>query len=206
MSASVGPPSTDTVPSGGVLRLNIGCGRLRIPGYLGVDYRASPSVDVVTDIGVDRWPFQDGTVDSVVAWHVLEHLPGREFYHAMAEIHRVVKPGGMVYVKVPYRDEKDYNPHHCRSFGRHSFDAWLDVVPADVDGSLEAEHGWFHRIAQKVVHLPGGFPSWHIHRFLSGHPTIYSCFYQRDERAAWSRLPPVFGGPFRELREWWVRL
>jgi len=44
-------------------------------------------------------PFADGTFDRVVAAEVLEHLPADT--DAMAELFRVLKPGGLIAVSVP---------------------------------------------------------------------------------------------------------
>ena len=44
-------------------------------------------------------PFDDETFDRVVAAEVLEHLP--DDARAMAELHRVLKPGGTIAVTVP---------------------------------------------------------------------------------------------------------
>jgi SAM-dependent methyltransferase len=44
-------------------------------------------------------PFPDGSFDAVIASEVLEHIPDDE--RAMAEITRIVKPGGQVAVTVP---------------------------------------------------------------------------------------------------------
>jgi SAM-dependent methyltransferase len=51
------------------------------------------------DLNVDRLPEPDGSLDLVVASEVIEHViePGR----AVAEFHRVLKPGGHVLITVP---------------------------------------------------------------------------------------------------------
>jgi SAM-dependent methyltransferase len=51
------------------------------------------------DLNVDRLPEQDGSLALVVASEVIEHLvdPGR----AIAEFHRVLRPGGHVLITVP---------------------------------------------------------------------------------------------------------
>lgn len=51
------------------------------------------------DLNVDRLPEPDGSLDLVVASEVIEHVidPGR----AVAEFHRVLRPGGHVLITVP---------------------------------------------------------------------------------------------------------
>lgn len=51
-----------------------------------------------------RFPFADSSIDAVLASHVLEHLTADEARSCMAEIHRVLRPGGIVRVAVPDLD------------------------------------------------------------------------------------------------------
>ena len=45
-------------------------------------------------------PFQDGSFDAVVAFHILGHLLEKAMKRAASEIHRVLVPGGKVYAQV----------------------------------------------------------------------------------------------------------
>ncbi|HEY3323705.1 MAG TPA: class I SAM-dependent methyltransferase [Planctomycetota bacterium] len=56
------------------------------------------TIDVLADI--ERLPFADGSVDGVICTYVLEHVGDAQA--CIAEIQRVVKPGGQVYVTVPF--------------------------------------------------------------------------------------------------------
>lgn len=47
----------------------------------------------------DDLPFPDATFDSITLMHVMEHLP--QFGKAPAELHRILKPGGRLYVEGP---------------------------------------------------------------------------------------------------------
>ncbi|NIP81230.1 MAG: methyltransferase domain-containing protein, partial [Gemmatimonadetes bacterium] len=67
------------------------------------DLRAD-DVDVAADL--TSLGFADGSFDWVYCSHVLEHVADDRA--AMAELHRVVRPGGTVIVQVPVRDGATY--------------------------------------------------------------------------------------------------
>lgn len=79
-------------------------------------------------------PFDDDTFDRIIASEVMEHIPDDEA--AMRELHRVVKPGGIVAVTVPRRWpeqicwvlSKQYHSAaggHVRIFSRDELEAKL---------------------------------------------------------------------------------
>ncbi len=79
-----------------LIRLNLGSCDKRMPGFLSVDY--SPPADVVCDLN-DRWPWDDSSVEEVLAEHIFEHL--RDKRHTMDELWRVLRPGGRATVEIP---------------------------------------------------------------------------------------------------------
>jgi SAM-dependent methyltransferase len=74
-----------------------GYGRF-FPNRIGIDIRKGPGVDRVAS--VYALPFSDGYFANVLCMSVLEHLedPAR----AIREMHRVLKPGGRIFVSVPF--------------------------------------------------------------------------------------------------------
>jgi len=75
-------------------------GRLRAlhgRGYVAAD-RFDPAADVRADLS--GLPLPDGRFDAAVACHVLEHVDDDRA--AMAELARVLRPGGLAVVMVPY--------------------------------------------------------------------------------------------------------
>lgn len=58
------------------------------------------SLDYVNAVGQDL-PFEDDTFDVVTFIYSLHHVPTDEMVNALAEAHRVVRPGGVVYVAEP---------------------------------------------------------------------------------------------------------
>jgi SAM-dependent methyltransferase len=94
--------------------LDVGCGRqpyrrfLRNgTRYVGMEYDTRLHPTVVGD--VRALPFRDAVFNAVMCNEVLEHVP--EPARALAEIHRVLRPGGQVYVTVPQSWGLHYEPH-----------------------------------------------------------------------------------------------
>src|SRR6516162_1537826 len=54
------------------LKLNLGCGDKRIPGYINVDKFSNP--DLKHDLETFPWPWPDDSVSEILLIHVLEHL------------------------------------------------------------------------------------------------------------------------------------
>ena len=104
-----------------VLKLNLGCGRTIIPGWINVDYRPGPGVDVVADLE-NPLPWSDNTVDEVLASHVLEHLVRWEY--TVEEVHRILKPGGRFTIHVPYGP--DHFTGHIRTFTSCTLDGFIE--------------------------------------------------------------------------------
>lgn len=103
------------------MKLNLGAGSDIRSGYVNHDIVALPGIDVVHDLNSYPWPWGDGTVDDLVAKDVLEHL--EEFIPAMEEMHRILKPGGVARVKVPYWNgwSRQADPTHRRGFHELTF-------------------------------------------------------------------------------------
>lgn len=103
------------------MKLNLGAGSDVRSGYVNHDIVALPGIDVVHDLNAYPWPWGDGTVDELVAKDVLEHLD--EFIPAMEEMHRILKPGAVARVKVPYWNgwSRHADPTHRRGFHELTF-------------------------------------------------------------------------------------
>ena len=56
------------------MKIDIGCGANKKPGYLGVDKTPGPAVDFVINFEADRLPFGDDTVEAIYSSHCIEHL------------------------------------------------------------------------------------------------------------------------------------
>jgi hypothetical protein len=84
----------------GSVRLNLGCGHLPIDGYLNVDSRELPGVDVVA--GVDQLPFDKGQVTEIFSAHMLEHFPRELLVRRLLPYwFELLAPGGELRAVVP---------------------------------------------------------------------------------------------------------
>jgi SAM-dependent methyltransferase len=82
-------------------------------GYIGVDQVDGPGVNQVLE-DPHKLPFPDGFFDLVVSTSCLEHDP--MFWLTFAEMARVVKPGGFVYISAPSNGPYHGHPGDCWRF------------------------------------------------------------------------------------------
>ncbi len=68
------------------------------PHIINLDISYYTSVDIVAD--AHELPFKDGSIEVILFKNVLEHI--RNPTKVMAEIERVLKPGGYLYIKLPF--------------------------------------------------------------------------------------------------------
>lgn len=99
------------------IRLDIGCGSNKNPGFVGIDMLDLPGVDIIHDLEETPWPLPDESVIMATASHVLEHINPHKgvFINVMNEIWRVLKPGGQFAFVVPHASSHGYqqDPTHC---------------------------------------------------------------------------------------------
>jgi predicted SAM-dependent methyltransferase len=100
------------------VKLNLGSGSSRWPGWTNVDFDKDLEPDVVAD--VEHLPMENESVDEIYASHVLEHVPCDS--PALGEWKRVLKPGGHIVVVVPDILQMYYLYHHG-GFNLMSFNA-----------------------------------------------------------------------------------
>ena len=98
------------------LKLNLGCGHRKMPGYVNVDKFGDP--DVRHDLEVVPWPWPDSSVEEVQLIHVLEHLgqDPDDFIAIMKELYRVCVPGALIRIHVPHPRHDHFigDPTHVR--------------------------------------------------------------------------------------------
>lgn len=159
--------------------LDCGSGRkdARFEHVVQMEIRPYPYVDVLAVN--QRLPFADGAFDAVFSLDVLEHVT--DPFASAEEIARVLRPGGVLYVDVPFLQVEHGHPHHY-------FNATRMGLRQLFEGRLELE----------AHHVP-----------LSGHPifALYKVVELYDgwlSEAARARFRSLTLGELqeRDVHEW----
>lgn len=130
------------------LRLDIGCGRWKKTGFIGVDIDPESKADILHDVNKGL-PFEDNTVVEIYCSHFLEHV--QSAFCFIDEMHRVCKNGAKITIIIPMLD---WIPaEHTQCFGPGWFHRNID------NNKFTVEH---NRLYEKFVETP---TSGHIYIF-----------------------------------------
>lgn len=104
--------------------LDVGCGKNKHQGSIGLDYNPLTGADIIHDLNEFPYPFEDNEFDMVVATHVVEHLPN--VIDFVDEIYRITKNGGCIKFVTPHYTNPDWNtdPTHTNHFSSYSFNTF----------------------------------------------------------------------------------
>lgn len=72
----------------------------KYPGAIGLDRSLNTRADVIADLDRFPYPLRDSSFGEVRAVHVIEHVS--DIIRMMEEIHRVLAPGGRVFIATPH--------------------------------------------------------------------------------------------------------
>jgi SAM-dependent methyltransferase len=106
--------------------------RSLFPGrrYVGMDMRPGPGVDCVGN--VEALPQADASVGTVITFNTFEHV--RRFWLGFDEIHRVLRPDGVLIVACPFHFHIHNYPHDYWRFTPEAFKFLLEPYPSKVIG------------------------------------------------------------------------
>jgi predicted SAM-dependent methyltransferase len=112
------------------IKINVGCGHLPLEGYLNIDKRRLPNVDIVTD--ALNLPFDKSSITELYSSHLAEHFPEEEFKRVVLPYwHSLIKNDGILKLTFPDFEtmaqkyiEKDYPFEKFRKviFGAQDYD------------------------------------------------------------------------------------
>jgi SAM-dependent methyltransferase len=142
---------------------DLGCGtHRRDERVVCVDGGAYGNVDVITDLR--RLPFADDSLDGALSIAVLEHVPDPAAH--IAEMHRVLRPGGRMLVFVPFMQPFHASPYDFQRYTevglREQFGAF-DVLGVRVGAGPTSGMLW---VLQEWLALVLSFGSRRLYRVI----------------------------------------
>ena len=168
----------------GLKVLNIGGGGRPLPAdhvdadvrdaTIFVDIRRTSLVHIVGDAAA--LPFVDGSIDAALSLALLEHVP--DSARSVAEMHRVLKRGGLVYCEIPFLQVFHAAPSDYRRF---------------TDIGIRQLFREFEEVELGVCVGPSSALSWMLREYLAGLFTGFSdnrrAKLVADVLAAWLTFP-----------------
>jgi len=110
-----------------MIKLNIGCGNKKLDGFINIDIREDVRPDIVLDVSyLDG--IKDGTIDYILASHVLEHFPHWLTETILKEWIKKIKIGGVLELVVP-----DIKASVKKLFNDKTFDVGIREIYGDQD-------------------------------------------------------------------------
>ena len=107
------------------MKLNVGCGRTKLKGYINLDKRADFEPEICWDIESIPWcndteeyfphVIEDDTYDEIRMSHIVEHIKPWLIFDVIDEVWRVLKYGGPLTIFTPTAGSFRYfiDPTHC---------------------------------------------------------------------------------------------
>jgi predicted SAM-dependent methyltransferase len=83
-----------------VIRLNLGCGKHKTPGFVNIDLDPNVNPDMVFDLSKNL-PYPKNSVHSIFASHILEHLHMNLSERVLKNWYDVLKKDGILEIMVP---------------------------------------------------------------------------------------------------------
>lgn len=118
------------------IKLDLGCGASKQTGFVGLDARKLPGVDIVWDLERFPWPLPADCAQFVLMSHFWEHLKPWLTLPFMAELHRVCRDGAQVAIAAPYAAEFRFvqDPTHCNPSNEATWAYWDNCHPSGLWG------------------------------------------------------------------------
>lgn len=126
---------------------DVGCGSIKEDGFIGVDIRNLPGVDIVHDLNMTPWPIQSESADMIIASHVIEHVSCAVSF--MSEIYRILKKNGKAVIRYPHYSQRHTfrDPTHKRFMTLESLDYFI------IGSELFGEYSDFgFEVISKIFH------------------------------------------------------
>ena len=175
-----------------IVRIELGSGPHGEPGFFHVDAVKVGNVDHQADIRDLNW-LTNGSVDEIYSAHAVEHISYTEIVEVLKEWNRVLKPSGIIRLKMPDLD------FLCHAYvdGTHSTEEVMIALfggfsdyPGGPDGweKISGNPQWKRNTMQDgdIPH-PGRYTEWGAHKAMY----TFESFKVRLEAAGFTNVQRI---------------
>ncbi len=111
------------------MKLHLGCAEKHIDGFINIDVRDLPGVDIIDNI-ITLEKFKESSADLIYVSHVLEHTKRFEYTSVLQRWYDILKEGGVLRIAVPdieavfnhYNKHRDFKKLHGFLWGGQTYD------------------------------------------------------------------------------------
>jgi hypothetical protein len=135
-----------------MIKLDIGCGENKNRGYVGMDRRALPGVDIIHDLEALPYPLDDECCEEIMASHIIEHIKPWIFIDVMDELWRLLIPEGRLVLMHPYGINSRFvqDPTHCNPINEVTYQYF------------DPKHPLYTVYRPRPWMIEPGFPKWKV--------------------------------------------
>ena len=113
--------------------LNLGCGRVR-RAAIGIDSVPNRAVDILGDASSLDF-IRSNSIDFIIAHHFVEHVIDQD--RLFRTLYRVLKPEGVLWIRVPYKLVGAFIPFHYHIYDEKSFNEFCNEDPLSLSLQFE---------------------------------------------------------------------
>ncbi len=156
------------------MKLNLGSGSKILEGYVNVDKFDYYNPDIVHDLEIFPYPFEDNSVDEILLSHVLEHIGQTPeiFMKIIKEFYRVCHDQSLIKIMVPHPRHDDFisDPTHVRPItilGLQLFDKELNLK-WEKSNAANTPLALIHNVNFKIKNIKYNLDSNYVKNFEDG--------------------------------------
>lgn len=121
-------------------KLHLGCGPVRLEGFINIDAVYTPAVDFRCKLSKLYDFFPERSVSEIYICHTMEHLPARFLPLYLKQFHYLLKKGGILRISVP-----DIEKCLIASKKQRWSDAELDLLQGVIGGGQDHKYN-YHKL------------------------------------------------------------
>lgn len=134
------------------IRLDVGCGGNKQTGFVGLDVRPLPGVDIVHDVEQVPYPIPSEVCTHILLSHLIEHMCPKRVFGIMNELWRIMKPEGQLMISSPYGGSKGFwqDPTHTHGWNENTA-LYFDPYPAVMGGQRSILYDIYKPSPWKII-------------------------------------------------------